>query len=532
MSLTSPIRHRRWLLVSGSALVLLMSGIAYLYFHPAFIEARLRRGLTQALTQRFQSEVDLQDLQVKLLPRLKVTGHNLSLHYHGRRDVPPLIYLSSFSVSAGWFAFLRPVAHIPLLRLEDLQITIPPHDHTTEKPHAPNHDLPRQLSNIVIDRVVCEHADIRILPRQSGKVPLDWDIHQLTLLSASATQPFQFKGYLTNGKPIGDIATHGQFGPWNADDPGETPVSGEYQFTNADLTPLPGIGGVLSSTGRYAGALAQLEVDGTTDTPDFSLDAVGTPVPLHTEFSATVDGTNGDTQLHPVSAVLVRSLIIAEGSVERVPGASGHLISIEATVPNGRIQDFLELATRSEKPILTGPVKIKAKLVIPPGKEHALDKISLDGHFGVEDGSWSNPAMREKIESLSRHALGKPEQEDAGSAITDIRGDFTIRKGVLHFSRLTFHVEGAAVDLAGTYAMRQGTLDLTGHLTLQAKLSQTVTGTKSLLLKVFDPFFEKKGAGAVLPIHISGTREKPVFGVSVFHKSFEKSLKASSNNSQ
>jgi hypothetical protein len=78
------------------------------------------------------------------------------------------------------------------------------------------------------------------------------------------------------------------------------------------------------------------------------------------------NGTNGDTQLHPVNAILARSLIIAEGSVERVTGAQGHLISINASVPNGRMQDFLTLATRSEKPVLSGPVKIKAKLILPP----------------------------------------------------------------------------------------------------------------------------------------------------------------------
>jgi hypothetical protein len=122
------------------------------------------------------------------------------------------------------------------------------------------------------------------------------------------------------------------------------------------------------------GVLAQLEVEGVTDTPDFSLDTIGSPVPLHTEFSATVNGTNGDTQLHPVNALLAHSLIIAEGSVERVTGAPGHLISINASVPNGRIQDFLKLATRSEKSILSGPVKIKAKLTVPPGTERALER--------------------------------------------------------------------------------------------------------------------------------------------------------------
>ena len=40
-------------------------------------------------------------------------------------------------------------------------------------------------------------------------------------------------------------------------------------------------------------------------------------------------------------------------------------------------------------------------------------------------------------------------------------------------------------------------------------------GFASLLLKPFDPLFKKPHAGAVIPIKITGTREKPEFGLDV-----------------
>jgi hypothetical protein len=522
MSLASRAFRNWWWTFPTLLFFLLCIGAGYFYFWPEALEARIRRSATLALKQRFDSEVELRDLQIKLLPRLSVVGHNLTLRYHGRTDMPPLVQIETFSFSGGFLSVLRPVKHIPLVRIENLQITIPPRDpaYVQTPPHAK--PLPQELSSVVIDRVVCDHADIRIMPRKPGSVPLDWDIHNLALTSASASAPFEFHGSLTNGKPVGEIVTDGTIGPWNKGDPGGTPVSGEYRFTDADLTPLPGIGGTLSSTGKFSGVLAELEVQGETDTPDFSLDASGSPLPLHTVFSATVNGMNGDTLLHPVTAVLAQSVIVAEGKVVRVPGSPGHLVSIEANVPNGRIQDFLKLAIRSEKPALSGSVKIKAKLIFPPGKKRALEKISLDGDFGVAGGNWSSLAMREKLESLSRHAMGKPEEQDAGSAITDLAGNFFLRHGVLHFRELSFHVEGAAVTLAGTYSLVNGELDLAGHLTLQAKLSQTVNGTKSFFLRALDPFFKKNGAGTVLPIRISGTRVNPIFAVGVFHKSFDK----------
>jgi VCBS repeat-containing protein len=97
---------------------------------------------------------------------------------------------------------------------------------------------------------------------------------------------------------------------------------------------------------------------------------------------------------------------------------------------------------------------------------------------------------------------------------------------VIHFSKLTFSVPGADVELAGTYKIDGRKIDLQGKLKMQAKLSQTVTGAKSFFLKAIDPFFSKNGAGTELPITISGTEDKPVMAVTVFHKKFEKQMGA------
>ncbi|MGB2636270.1 MAG: hypothetical protein WAM58_20235 [Candidatus Acidiferrum sp.] len=526
---------KKWLLLlipAAFVLLLLVTG-AYIYFWPQRIEDRLRKSLTEALVDRFRSDVDLKTIHIRVFASPNVTGEGLALYYHGRKDVAPLIQIEKFSFTVGIVGLLRPVKHISLVRVQNMLITIPPRENnngsnkTQQQPPRSPAPIGSPIPKIIVDRVICDNSDIRILPKQQGKEPLDWDIHNLLLTSAGANQPFAFRGNLTNGKPKGEIVTHGRFGPWNADDPGGTPVTGDYDFTHADLGPFPGIAGILSSIGRYSGVLSNLEVDGQTDTPDFSLDKVGRPVPLHTDFSATVDGTNGDTYLHPVNATLIKSLIVAVGRVVRMPEKQGHLISIDATVPNGRIQDFLSLAINSDKPMLTGPVKIKAKLTIPPGQIRTIEKITLDGEFSVDNGKWSSPELREKLESLSRHALGQPQNDETGSAVSDLNGNFLLQDGILRFRSLQFSVEGAAIDRAGTYGLLNGALDLSGHLSLQAKLSQTMTGTKSILLKPLDPFFEKKGYGAVLPISITGTRENPVFGVTVFHKKFDKHLAGS-----
>jgi hypothetical protein len=512
---------RKWLKIGGAVFLLFAAAIGYLVWRTRDLDALTRKWIVNEISDRFNSQVELGSLHVTLFPHVGVIGQNLVIHFHDRTDIPPLIRIDSFRFNLGLLGILRAPKHIYSANLQHMTISIPPRAQSKPQDQVASTEKRQVIPSVIVDELVCDDADLVTYSRNPKREPLDWDIHRLVLHYANIDKPFSFHGALTNAKPIGEIATTGFFGPWDLDDPGSTPVSGSYKFTGADLGPFPGIAGVLSSTGKFSGELNELQTEGETDTPDFSLDRVGRPVPLHTEFSATVDGTNGDTLLHPVRATLVRSLIIAEGSVTNEPG-HGHNVSLDVGAPNASIQDLLALAINSDKPMMTGAAKFKAKLVLPPGKAKVLDKLVLDGQFGVDDAKWTSLDIREQLESLSRHGEGKPRDDDAGSSVSDLHGTFHLEKGVIHFSSLTFSVPGAAIDLAGTYDIRGGGLDFSGHLRLQAKLSQTVTGAKSFFLKAFDPFFKKEGAGAVLPISITGTRDKPTFGVSVFHKTIKK----------
>jgi hypothetical protein len=500
---------------------------AVLVWRARAVEAGLRKKVEQELSMRFQSKVELKAFHVYLFPRVAAVGEGLTLRHHNRVDIPPLLQVGRFSFSTGIIGLIRPTKHIAAVHVDRLQITLPPSGERGKETSW--QEIQDQLSKTnlpktVLERIICHDADIFTSPTRTRKEPLDWHIHNLILDQVDFDKPFGFRGTLTNAQPVGEISTQGQFGPWNAEEPGNSPVAGEYNFKNADLGPFPGIDGTLSSDGQFLGPLNQLGVKGETDTPDFSLDKVGKPLALHVEFDATVDGTNGDTYLNVVRAKLVKSPIFAEGKIVLVPNA-GHLITIHASTPQGRIEDMLSLAIKSDEPMMTGPVKLKATLTVEPGKARALDKMILDGAFGVEDARWSSPEVRAKLESLSRHAQGKPGDGDIGSAPSDLRGSFHLEKGVIAFRSLTFGVEGALINLEGTYNIRGGELDFHGNIRLKAKLSQTVTGAKSFFLKAFDPFFSKNGAGAELPITIKGTRDNPVFGVSVFHKEIRKEVK-------
>jgi hypothetical protein len=519
----NPPGSRRWPYFAGTAIGLLAGLILVVFLRTRNIDDRTREWVVRELRSRFDSEVELQDLHVQLYPRMGVTGGGLAIRYHNRTDLPPMFQIERFSFNLGVLGILRAPRHIAGIYVQNLTITIPPRG---ERKHQVSEQRKeqRQLPSVVVDEIVCNDTGLVIVPKKEGKEPLDFEIHDLILKSVGAGKPFAFHGNLTNAKPTGEIVTNGNFGPWDAAEPGDTPVSGAYKFTDANLGPFPGIAGILSSTGKYSGQLNELEVAGQTDTPDFSLDPVRHPVPLHTEYSATVNGTDGDTYLHPVRATLLHSLIIASGSVVRAPAKKGHIITLEVTSEKARLEDILRLATKADRPFMTGILNLKTKFLLPPGPVKVLDKLKLDGEFSVTDGQWASAEVREKLESFSRHAEGEPTNEDAGSSISDFRGCFFFDRGVVTFKDLTFSVPGATVQLRGSYKLQGEELDFSGDLRLKAKLSQTVTGKKSFFLKAIDPFFAKKGAGAVVPISITGTRESPTIGVTLFHKTVKKKL--------
>ena len=496
------------------ALVLL--GVAYSQKRGA--ELKTRDWIVKVLEQRFQSEVELKDFHVSAFPNMEVSGEGLTIYYRGRPDVAPMIQVRKFSFELGWWSIFERPHRVRHVHVQRMVITVPPRRTIPASPIKA-----RELLAATASEIECDDADLLIIPAKPGAETLDWQIHNLVLSDVEPGKPFGFHGTLTNAKPKGEIATQGRFGPWNLDDPGATPISGSYGFAQADLGPFPGIAGILSSRGRFSGQLDQLEVNGETTTPDFSLDKIGKPVPLHTDFSATVDGTNGDTLLHPVRAVLGQSVIVTNGAVVDVPG-KGHQITLDVTTPKARIEDILQLAINSDKPFLRGPVLIKAKLTLPPGKENTLNRLGLIGSFAVTDARWSSSEMREKLESFSARAQGQPGDEDAGSAVTNLQGAFVLQGSVIRFSELSFSVPGARVELAGTYEIETQKIDMQGHLKMQAKLSQTMTGAKSFFMKAIDPLFSKNGAGTELPITVTGTQENPVFGVTAFHKKFEKQM--------
>jgi AsmA-like C-terminal region len=475
----------------------------------------VKNAVITVLQDRFHSNVQIKDMRVVIFPRIYVTASGVTIPYKDRTDIPPFLVIDKLEVAADFWSVVRAPRRVSSVHLVGLQIHVPPREPkpkevptTPKKPRLP----------VTIDSITCDDTTFVLLPKDPKKIPMQFDIHHLVMTEFRPDGPANFHATLRNPKPVGDIDTQGQFGPWEADEPSSTPVRGTYSFTHADLGTLKGIAGILSSQGAYDGVLDHLNVEGDTETPDFQLRTSAHPVDLKTHYVAVVDGTNGNTYLKSVVAKFRDSTIETSGEVVKNPDAGARGIILDATVTQGRVDDMLYLVVKSDKPVMTGGIKLTARINLPPRPGVDLfDRLILNGKFGVADAHFTSESVQGKIDSLSRRGQGEPKNEDIADVVSNLDGTFQLKDHLVDFSSLTFDVSGAKVDLAGSYDMNSEQLDFEGHLLLNAKLSQTTTGAKSVILKAFDPFFHKNGAGTSLPIKITGSRSSPSFGLD-FHR--------------
>ncbi|RXH57040.1 hypothetical protein GRAN_0350 [Granulicella sibirica] len=523
-------RHRsrvwRWI---GIVVIVVLAVVAGLATTATIMLKRaqpiLKGRVVQTLQTHFNSRIELDDFNVSVMRGLEVSGRGLRIF--APEDVveagatAPIFTVGQFSFRADVLGLFKHPTHVHTVHVSGLEIRIPPR----QMRKAGVEQKPKRKIEMDADEIICTDSRVLIESSKPGKDPKDFELKQIVLRNVGRGTPLNYDATLVNAIPKGDIQAKGTFGPWNPESPGDSSITGTYRFDHADLNTIKGIGGTLSSAGQFGGQLNRIEVSGTTQTPNFSLDSANHPMPLSTKFKATVDGTSGDTYLQPVEAKLGRSSFTCSGSVVNVRG-QGHIIDLDVDVPQGRLEDFLSLAVKTTPVVMTAQLGMKTKLHIRPGKESVAQKISMQGHFTMAAIHFTNPETQDKVDEMSERAQGHPDLAKAGA--DDVRshmtGRFVMDDGRLRVDDLNYQLPGATVNLVGVYSLDGQQFEFAGKVTTQAKVSQMVKkGWKSALLKLADPFFTKDGAGAVVPVKISGTKSAPKFGLDFGGKT-EKSL--------
>jgi len=212
---------RKWL-ISGAVFVLVAA--TALWVIASILSTRyepyIRNAAVRYLQERFESEVELGDLKIRMPQtstlRLLVTrgrgaiaeveGRGLTLRHMARRDLPPMFAIKHFRFAVNLAVLFEPTKRVPLVELDGMEIYIPPKgerpkfksDAPAGNPGEPHVQQREEHGAVLLEEVRIRDATLVILPRDQNKVPLRFDIQRLQMKSVGKDVAMTYEAELTN----------------------------------------------------------------------------------------------------------------------------------------------------------------------------------------------------------------------------------------------------------------------------------------------------------------------------------------------
>ena len=496
----------RWIMLGASLTFVVIASAALL------VASRwpfTRDTVLRALQEKFASTVEFKTFYgTYFTPGCVAEG--VTFRRNGDRNVPPIATAEKLIIQASYPGFFTTPKRIRRVKVEGLHVFVSPRSERASNEARPAGSL--EQFALILEEIIADGAVVEFASGKPGTEPLKFEIHKLTVNSVAADRPMSFHAVLQNPKPPGEIRTDGQFGPLRTQNVGQTVLSGSYVF-HADLGEFPGIGGTLSSTGKFNGVLEQIEIAGNTDVPNFEVTRSHHATHLKTQFQALVDGLDGDVVLQSVHAQFARTSVVSQGEVANKAGSEGKTLSLVGTEQQGHIQDWLGLLAKADRPVFTGAMNFRTQVQVPPGNRSFIERVNLQGDFGIDGAGFTRLATQEKIDSLSQLSQGEEQNDDTASVVENLKGHVVLKDAIAAFSDFSFSVPGALAHVHGTYGLLTQQINLHGTLRVDSKFSKTAKGMKSFLLKFVEPLLKKQNAGEIVPIKIGGTFSHPSYGL-------------------
>ncbi len=512
-------RRALWIGVGVATLVAVVAGVAFI-LAPNW--PFTREALIRSLEQDSQGKVEIGSVREMYFPHPGCVAENVVI----RRDASsPRLTIHRVTILGSYLGMLH--RYIPRVVAEGAVLSVPPGQF--EELFASRTE--QQPTNTSVGEIDADDAQI-VVATDDKDHPLDFAFHKLKLKGIAKDSAVDFVAALQTPEPTGDLQLQGQIGPFQRDQAGSTPLSGTYSYKNAKLEEFIGVGGVLSSEGKFNGQLQAINVDGTTDTPDFQLDVGIHPVELKTKFHAIVDGTNGDLRLDPIESSWGKTTVVWRGTIQGQSEAKKlKTVALDMTCSSGRVQDLLQLFVHDEQSPMSGAITFHGHTTILPGPEPFLHKLRLEAEFAIEGGRYTNPHTQQEVDILSARARGQADKieddqdrdkshgtntvgRDLQPVVSSFKGKATLRNGIANFSDLAFAVPGATAQLNGSYGLLSRKIDAQGTAHMETKLSGATTGVKSFVLKVAGALKPHHGEkGSTVMVHVTGTYGHPSFSV-------------------
>jgi hypothetical protein len=515
---TKPGRWRRRVAITlASLLGCLAIGLIFLVHNWPFT----RDSITQALQQESGSTVQIGRFDRTYLPYPACVAGDVVFR-RGSNANPPFMVIRELTITGSYPELL--IHHVSTIRADGLRLSVKVGQPSDS--NSPPVNIGSLRSGLTIGKIVADNAEIEFPASDEDGQALVFRIPKLALHDLAGNQPLSYRATVQLPLPPAEVEIAGEFGPWQAGRGGESRMTGSYKVKSLDLSAFSGIRGTSTASGSFAGILRQVQVQGSVDTPDFEVRRSRHPVHLAADYAAIVDGLNGDVALKAGKIHWGRTTIDAAGSVAAVDDAAGKTATFDLSSSKARIQDLLWLFVSEDKSPMTGAIVFRARATLPPGHRPFIDKVRLDGDFGVSGAQYPNPGTQKNVDMLSARARGEADKVedkddqlgnnsyDPGRVLSNVKGHILLSNGVAKLSDVHFDVPGASAQVNGTYKLTTEQIDLRGQMWLDTELSKATTGVKSFLLKVIQPLTAtKKHKGSIVSLTIGGTYQHPTYTV-------------------
>ena len=465
-----------------------------------------KQALISTLQERSLRQVTFDRFQNTYFPPGCVAEGVRFLHIK-HKERPPLLSIRKLVVQDSYPELLLFRHRLSVVRVVGLHVIIPPAEPTGEPSPIMPLTYSKSATSLPIGAVFADGAILELQTRTPGKRPFRMNISRLALHNVSANTPITFDVTLNNSDLPGEIRSTGAWGPWNPQQPGITPVHGEYVYRNANLAAFPVISGTLNSNGKFSGKLSRIYARGIVRIADFQVKDTSHRRRVNAAYQAVIDGTDGNVFLNQATAQFDHTTLAFNGSVASEKAEPGKAVSLDVASDGARIEDLIDLFIASPRPPMTGGIRLHGHIDLPPGGAALLERVKIEGAFGVDASKFTDRQTERELARLSVSAIKGDKEEDRENPQTvfsDVAGQVNATDGVAHLSHISFSVPGAKALLSGTFSLMNYQTNLQGVLITKGNVADATTGIKSLFVKVLTPFFKKKHRVKAVPFKITG----------------------------
>lgn len=484
---------------------LIVSAFGAFYFAP-----KLKGEMESLLSDRTGRLVRIESFDWAFWPVLQFKGRGLSIGSSENRE-GLFVYVEKLTVKAGFRGLLASPRKIEMIELDESLIRIPPRRRPTDvslKPAAlVSQDLHSPTSPVILERLVLTTSAVEILPREIQKPSRIIRIQKFAMDGVALGKSSPFEASLLYPHPKGDVLVQGEFGPFDRNEPIQTPISGNYLFEKADLSTFREIGGILTSDGRFEGDLGENHIEGQAQIPDFQLTKAENIVPMDVKF--VVDRNAGEVYLREVDTEFLQTRLTVTGQIVAPPTGAGRVVELKVAGEQARVEDLLRIALKGERPPLIGPIQLNTSVTVPPGPGRVLQRMIVTGDFLIKEGEFTDKGFQEKLAQISRLGRSDQSQSEDDRTFSNLNGEFLLEKGIINFSELNFGVPGLLVSLSGNYELESEQMDFEGRVEMERSVSEMTSGRLSRWLRIVDPLLRRGDAGTSVPIRIKGNRNRP-----------------------